>query len=463
MTKHEHYHFIEIAGNAMSGVALAVRQLGFKVTGSDVNAYPSATTQLLEDQGVEWWREPSPERLEGVSRIIVSGVTMPDFPELVWAKEHNVPVISFAELVGELTHGEENIVVSGTHGKTTTSSMIAWVLESAGLQPDYMIGIKPKNFSSSVSLRHKKVAVIEGDEYTASQLVRRPKFDFYHPDRLILTSLEMDHPDVFKDLADISGHFQSLIGGLKDGSHLYKWVGSEALAALETPTGVMVSTYGVEAGEWQAVNVGYGRDGMSYDLTHKGEPRGHLRVPLYGVHNVANSVAAVALLLDYGLSHDEIQKGLNGFRGASRRFELTSAPNAAVRVIDDYAHHPTEVKATIAAAKRHFGGRLIVAFRPHTYSRTQTLLADYYEAFAEADIAFITDIESAREVGHAHTVTAEDVVRGASGNVYYEPDRDKLVDRIAAEARPDDTILCMSVSGYNRLAKSVATRLEQTT
>lgn len=250
-------HFIEIAGSAMSGVALAARDMGHKVTGSDVLAYESATTELLEEKGVSWWREPAPERLEGVDLIIVSGVTTADFPELVWARAHNVPVISFAEFVGQMTKGEDTIVVAGTHGKTTTASLITLILEDARREPDFMIGIKPRNFGASVRLNHGKVAVIEGDEYTATQLEIRPKFDFYHPNRLILTSLEMDHPDVFKDLAQVTSHFQSLVCGLPDNSYLYRWVGSEALAELTIPEQVTVVDYGVAAGYWSAEHVSY--------------------------------------------------------------------------------------------------------------------------------------------------------------------------------------------------------------
>ena len=386
--------------------------------------------------------------------------TAPDYPELVWAAEHKVPVVSFAEFAGEIMAHEERLVVAGTHGKTTTTSMIAWILDSAGRRPDFLIGIQPLNFNSSVRLEGGKVAVIEGDEYTASQLDRRPKFDYYHPDRLILTSLEMDHPDVFKDLADIVTHFRRLVGGLQPGSYLYKWVGSKELQHLVAPVGVKVQTYGIQAGDWLAQKVNYGQTGLSYDLVHGAENYGRLNVPLFGAHNVANSVAASSLLLDFGLTFKEIQAGFSSFLGAARRFQLISEPPASIRVIDDYAHHPTEVAATIAAAKQHFDGRVIVAFRPHTFSRTVALLEEYRRAFALADVAFITDIEGAREKAQAAAVSGDDIVQGGEGNLFYEPGRDKLIERLAAEARPGDTILCMTVSGYDHLAESVASRLK---
>ena len=456
--KAEHLHFLGIAGHAMRGVAWAAAGLGYQVSGTDENAYEPGVT-WLNQHGIRWWREPDAAHLEGISRLIISGHIPTDHAELVAAQAQGIPIWSYPELIDHLTKGERRIVVAGTHGKTTTTALITWILESAGRKPDFLIGIQPNNFASSVRLEHGSVVVVEGDEYRASQLDARSKFAFYHPDVLVLTSLELDHPDLFPDLESVTKRFKQLVSDMSGQRQIYYWGGSELVRSVVTTSQVQSASYDLEGADWEARKVKYLSEGLQFSLLNKGRVVAQLAVSLYGKHNVLNTIAASAAAMGEGVKPEELTTALRSFKGASRRFERVSQPGDPITVIDDYAHHPSEVKTTIEAVKLHFGGRVIAVFRPHTYSRTLTLLKEYQRAFEPADLAFIADIEGAREQHLAGKVSGEDIAKGVGSSASYEPDRTKLMDRMIEAARPGDTVLVMTVNGYGGLAQELSRRL----
>lgn len=450
-------HFLGIAGSTMAGIAVACRERGYEVTGTDPGAYPPVT-DWLDEQKITWWRKPDATHLDGVDEIVISGGTLPDDIELVAAHERNVPITSYAKFIGTLTAEQRSIVIAGTHGKTTTTSLVAWLLEAGGKQPDFLIGIQPRNFDTSVRLGGGAVVILEGDEYKASSLDERSKFSYYHPDVMAVTSLEMDHPDLFKGMEDISRRFIDVVKSMPTGGRFLYCADYSDLAAVAKAAACPTESYG-ESGDWQATGIRYEPEGIAFDVQHAGSYVGHFAAPLYGRHNVANCLAAIAVVLGEGLDAKQIQAGLAGFRGAARRFAFVSAPEAAVKVIDDYAHHPTEIAATIEAARAHFDGRIIAVVRPHTYSRVTKLLPEFRHAVAQADRAFVTDIEGAREQPVTGSVVAREITNGLDGAVY-EPDRTALVDQVVAAARPGDVVLSMTVSGYEGLAAELARRLQ---
>lgn len=449
-------HFLGITGHAMRGLADSARGLGYEVSGTDEGAYPPGT-DWLDERGITWWRESDPEHLKGVDQVIISGHVQADHPELVAAEQQDITVRSFPELVADLVTDARRIVIAGTHGKTTTASLVAWILESAGRNPDYLIGIKPHNFDSSVRLTGSDVAVIEGDEYRASQLDTKSKFAYYKPDVLVVTSVEMDHPDFFKDLGDISARFETLVRDLPSGGQYVYWQGSEVAVRLAAGSPAPAEAYDYSDAAWNATDLSFEPDGIHFTAVHDGENLGDVRVPLYGRHNALNALAAIAVTKGEGVSFKDLQEALQGFKGASRRFDVVS--DGPVRVLDDYAHHPTEVATTIEAAKLHFAGRVIAVFRPHTFSRTKTLLKEYQSAFKDADQAFVADIEGAREAHLAATVSGEDIAKGAGELVAYVPQRSELLESVARAAQRGDTVLCMSVNGHDGFAAELAERL----
>lgn len=454
-----HLHFLGIGGHAMRGLALAARELGYTVTGTD-EAYPPGS-DWLDEHDFTWWRKPAIKHLDGVDEVIVSGHVQPDHPELIAATQREIPIRSFPELVAELTARARRIVIAGTHGKTTTTSLLVWILEAAGRHPDFLVGIKPHNFDSSVRLAGAAVAVIEGDEYRSSQLDDIPKFLHYRPDVLALTSVEMDHPDFFKDIAAITARFRELVKGLPKHGRLVYWEGSEIARQLSKVFRGERTSYGLAGADWSAEHVRFEPEGLRFALKHHRETLGELAVPLFGEHNVLNVIAASAIALGEGVPFEVLQRALTEFQGASRRFDRITEPGDPVIVIDDYAHHPTEAATTIRAAKLHFPGRVIAVYKPHTYSRTKKLLKEYQRAFGDADQTFITQIESAREKGKTPKVSGADIAKGAGKSVRYIADRDKLLEAVVKAARPGDTVLSMSVNGNDDFARAVADRLQR--
>jgi UDP-N-acetylmuramate--L-alanine ligase len=453
-------YFIAIAGHTMSGLALAARELGYTVTGLDEPAAPPGST-WLDEHNFTWWRKFKPSQLDGVTAVIVTGAyANDDYPAIIEARRRHLPIKSYAQLWGELTAGERMIDVAGTHGKTTTTSLITWLLEAAGRHPDYLIGVRPANFDTSVRLAGSDLAVAEGDEYRASQLETKSKVQYHHPDVLVLTSVELDHPDFFPTEADYVRRFTEIVAALPKTGQLIAWGESESVTTVAASATCPVLTYGLKTGAYTARHIAHEPTGLSFNLHHQEDNLGRLLVPLYGRHNVLNTLAAAATALSEGLTMAQITAATSNFKGTYRRFRLLSSATDAVTVIDDYAHHPTEVATNLQAAKLHFPGRRIVAvLRPHTYSRTKALLKNWQQAFSDADLVFITDIEGARESPLTAGVSGRDIVTELPMPAHYTPDRSALVSQLKTAAKPGDVVLCFSVSGYDNLAEELAKKL----
>lgn len=445
----------------MRGLALAARDLGYEVTGLDPGAEEGDGTQWLAARQLQWSREFTPAQLDGVTAIIVTGIPVPD-AVTDEARRRHIAMKSYAELVGELTEGQHVIAVAGTHGKTTTTALIAWLLESAGRKPDYLIGIRPFNFDSSVRLESSEVFVAEGDEYRASTLETKSKVQFYHPDTLVLTSVEHDHPDLFPTAKDYEQRFQDIVAGVPKDGRLIAWGESLSVTQAAKSAHCQISTYGLALGDYTARDISYLPGGIEFDIENHGGILGRLAVPLYGKHNVLNALAATTTALTEGLSVDQVIAGAAGFKGTYRRFNLLTPEGANITVIDDYGHHPTEIATNLEAAKLHFPGRRIICvFRPHTYTRTQTLLKQWQKSFNDADLVYVTDIEGAREQGTEHTVSGNDIVQALKMPALYTPNRPELISRLQRDTKPGDIVLCFTVSGYHNLAEELANVLNQ--
>lgn len=446
----QHMHFLGIAGHAMRGIALAAQQLGYSVSGTDEGAVPPGS-DWLDAQHLTWWSRPDPKHLEGVDKLIVSGGSPPDHPEIVAARQRQIPILSFAQLLDELLQAEQRLVISGTHGKTTTAALVAWILESAGFSPSFVIGAPTANFSSTTHLVTSKYAVIEGDEYRASQLDTNSKLFYYHPDYLLITSVEMDHPDFFKNLDAVVAKFSEVANAMKPTQVIvYNALDSLAAKVAQASPARAVS-YGSGA-DYFASNVSFNDEGIKLSISATGQELGPLQVGLYGQHNVANTLGAVALARELGVSEEAIKKALASFKGTYRRFSITNSKQG-FRVIDDYAHHPTAIATNIEAVRRHFGGKCIAVLQPHTFSRTRALAAGFAQALKGADRAYVLDIEAARENNQASSFSSAQLADGKT--VFYQPDAHQLVQDIAARADSDTTVLVMSVSNQDELIQNL--------
>jgi UDP-N-acetylmuramate: L-alanyl-gamma-D-glutamyl-meso-diaminopimelate ligase len=462
-----HAHFLGICGYAVSGLALVAKEMGYTVTGSDEDAYPP-TTDTLTAAGIPWRNAHEAENLKrwGTPDVVIQGNQVrADNVEAQAARRMGLRVTSEPEFYYELTQERLRIAVCGTHGKTTTASLIAWILEDAGRKPGYRLGITAKNFDRSAAMGTGPEFVFEGDEYTTSAEDPRPKFYHFHPEIAVLTNVELDHPDVYPDLPSYRAAFELLPRHLPASGLLVACADDTLAMEIAGQAVCPVQTYGIASSvaDWRAEGIEFDAESTRFQVVRAGSPWLAAHTELAGRHNVLNTLAAVAVAAHLGLAPEQIGQGVRTFHGASRRFELVGEA-AGVAVIDDYAHHPSEVRATIAAARaRYPQARVIAIYVPHTYSRTHALLDAYGDAFAGAELALIGPIEPARERHLAHTVSAGEVAARAQTHT-----RAEVVDsakaaaaRAAATARPGDVVLCMSVRGFDRVALKVVAALRE--
>ncbi len=459
------YYFIGICGQVMSGLALQLAREGHRVSGVAINAYPPASTDLIE-AGIEFYTTYDKSHLKHQDMVVLANDIPADNIELLEAKRLHLEIKSFPQLVEELTARKKRIVVSGTHGKTTTTTLIAWLLDQAGYNPDYLIGMKGANLGRSVKLSDSQVVIIEGDEYSSSQIDRRSKFMFYHPDILILTSLEWDHPDLFPTFDHVIKAFDELVDSMPSDKIIIACADDPYLPQLLSGKPHRIIWYG-QTGEsdWKINSQKYHpQTTFTLQSIHQ---HVDIKSPLAGQHNTLNVSAAYIVCNLLGISDSSFSKGLQTFAGADRRFVITGQVNH-ITIIDDYAHHPSEIKATISGAKQRFvqqwrHGSMWACYQPHTYSRVKALLQDYASAFSSADHILLLPIEAAREESISADISSSDIARQiiSPADIHVVEDVDQALDRLAEQLQPGDVLLSMSVANSHQLPQRLTNLLEQ--
>jgi UDP-N-acetylmuramate--L-alanine ligase len=450
-----HVHFLGICGYAVSGAALVALEQGWQVSGSDDQAYPP-TTDILTAAGVDWIDGSDAANLErwGIPDLVVVGnQTRATNPEWLAARDRGLPVCSEIEFYLRLTTDRHRIAVCGTHGKTTTASLLAHMLDVSGMNPGFRLGSTSLDLGGSARLGSGPF-VFEGDEYTTAPWDPRPKFLHIEPAAVCVTRLELDHPDVYPTLAAYRAPFSELAGSLPERGLLVLCADDPECVALATHANCRVLTYGTGAGaDWQ-VQIGDDHDGAQhFTLTHQGASTA-VTLTFPGVHNALNATAALLLATDAGAPWRTIVDACATFKGPARRFAVCGDVDR-VTVVDDYAHHPTEVEATIAAARLRYPGRRIVAIHtPHTYSRTRTLLEDYAHSFRGAGLVILGPIEAARERGMAAGVSSHDVAARAavSAPVQVVDSADEAVALVQRMVREGDVLVVLSLGGFDKMA-----------
>ena len=459
--KQIHVHILAICGYATSGLALMAKDLGYRVTGSDEDAYPPNST-LLKQAGIKWESQHRPENLTKYGRpdLVILGNQIRDGnPEILEAYKLGLKVISDSEFFYRLTANRRRIVVCGSHGKTTTSALISWILEVAGRHPGFRLGTVVKNFKTSVRLGQGQEFVFEGDEYTTTFEDQRPKFFHFHPHLAIINNIEWDHPDVFRTRRVYLSIFKKyLVSRMSKEGLLVVNSDDKNVTKVIKNAPCRVVTYGLKTGEYQAHQAKFGLRGVRFQVSKLGQKIGGFSLPLFGFHNVGNGLAAIATCLNLKVPVSKIKSGLKTFQGTSRRFEIMGTKRG-ITVIDDYAHHPTKARETIAGARlRYPKARIFVVYVPHTFSRTKSLLKEYTTAFLGADFVIIPDIEPARERHLASLIHSRDLVSLISKkqrNVFYLPKIEEVVDFVTKRSHRGDVILCMSVRGFGKIAQKI--------
>ncbi|HYM49634.1 MAG TPA: Mur ligase family protein [Candidatus Limnocylindrales bacterium] len=459
-------HFIGICGYAVSGLALVARQLGHEVSGSDEDAYPP-TTDLLTAAGIPWVDGHSEENLKrwGTPELVVQGNQVrPDNVEAAAARRLNLRIVSEAEFWGELTRDRVRVVVCGSHGKTTTAALITYILRQARRNPGFRLGMAAADLGAAAGWGTGREFVFEGDEYTSAAFDPRPKFLHFAPQIAVLTNVDWDHPDVFPDPQAYEAVFRQLVEFLGSEDRLIACGDDPTVRRLLPRTRAIVETYGLRGGvDWQGRDLTPDGEGMRFTAWNGGKVVAVVSTRIPGSHNAANALAALATTVRLGVPAEQAVEAIGRFRGAGRRFEIKGEVRG-VTVVDDYAHHPSEVRATLEAAQERFHpGRVLALFVPHTFSRTLALLDGYGQAFRGCAMALIGPIEPARERHLANTVSAEQVAARIEGvpEVGVVDSARAAAYRLAAEARPGDAIICMSVRGFDDVVSKTLEVLER--
>ena len=381
--------FVGIGGIGMSGIAELLHNLAFNISGSDLNE--NENVRRLKDAGVKVHIGHHPNNINGYDALVYSSAIPKENSEIVRARQKGIPVIKRAEMLGELLNVKEtSIAVGGTHGKTTTSSMIGALLNSAKMDPTLVVGGLVHKFNSNSALGDGEVIVAEADEFDRSFLALKPTIN-------VVTNIELEHTDCYKDLQDLQKAFIQFCKSVPFYGESIVCIDSPAvrkiLPFIERP----MTTYGRSRdAAYRARKIRFNENKSTYIVSYREECLGEINLNVPGEHNVMNSLAAVTLGLEMGLSFTEIQKGILSYSGVRRRFDIKGIHND-IMVVDDYAHHPTEVKATIQAARIGWNKRIIAVFQPHLYSRTRDFYKEFASALVLADYVILTDIYPARE------------------------------------------------------------------
>jgi UDP-N-acetylmuramate: L-alanyl-gamma-D-glutamyl-meso-diaminopimelate ligase len=472
MDDKKHIHLIGICGTAMASLAGMLKQRGFHVTGSDAAAYPPMS-DFLAELGIPVAQPFDPRNLEPRPDLVVVGNAMSrGNAELEQVLDQRIPFCSLPQLLHEeFLRGKEVLVVAGTHGKTTTTSMLAWIFHTAGMQPSFLIGGIAENFGSSFHLGQGKYFILEGDEYDTAFFDKGPKFLHYFPDAVILTSVEFDHADIYKDLDAVETAFKRLVNLIPRRGRIVAFdgvageaTGSASLERCLSKAFCPVERYGMGArADWRITDLKFEAGRTSWSVLHKDRPWAELEFPLAGEYNVWNATAAAALGFEYGISKDEIAAALKTFKSVKRRLEVKAQVNG-ITIIDDFAHHPTAIAGTLKALRaRYAGARLWAILEPRSNTlRRRVLQADLARSLALADEVVVAGVFRSEAVPVNERLELPELaadVKKLGGRVRLLADADEIVQTIAPEMRNGDVVAILSNGGFGGIYEKLPARL----
>jgi UDP-N-acetylmuramate: L-alanyl-gamma-D-glutamyl-meso-diaminopimelate ligase len=467
--KPQHIHLIACCGTGMGSLAGMLKAHGYHVTGSDQHVYPPMSTQL-EAWGIPLYTGFRAEHLEPRPDLVVVGNAVSRHnPEAMAVQAAGIPALSFPQALAHFFIQKRHaVVVTGTHGKSTTTALIAWLLCHAGYDPGVFVGAVMQNFNSTFRLGQGSHFVVEGDEYDSAYFDKAPKFLHYRPRTAVLTSLEFDHADIYRDLPHVRSAFVRFVQLLPADGCLIACADQPHVRDLLTTVPILASvqTYGLEAGaDWQVTECHPTPPGMQATVHYRGTFYGHFTSPLPGRHNVQNLLAALAVANHLGLSATHIAAGLSTFRHIKRRCEVRGEVDG-VTVIDDFAHHPTAVHVTLEAVRQAYpGARLWAVFEPRTAtSRRAIFQQEYAAALQLADRVILADVYHKEQLGDAACLSPAMIVQALQQQgipAWFYPTTEAIMAHICREAHPADVILIMSNGGFDNIHQRLLTALAQ--
>ena len=454
-------HFIGVGGIGMSGIAEILLNLGHRVSGSDLKHTP--VTERLARLGATIYEGHAASNVEGADVVVTTSALSRDNPEVLAARRLGIPVIQRAEMLAELMRLKYGVAVAGMHGKTTTTSMIASVLAAGGLDPTVVVGGRVEAMGSSARLGRSEYLVAEADESDRSFLKLAPIL-------AVVTNLDREHMDCYRDMEDIEWSCLEFMNRVPFYGAAIACVDDPLLAALLPRVHRRVLTYGVAADAMFRLEVltekpcsapsGHDRQSSSFVVHHRGEKLGQFALSVPGIHNLRNATAAVAVGVQLGIAPDRIAAALREFRGVERRFQHKGEVHG-VTVIDDYGHHPTEIRATLQAARQCGFRRVLVLFQPHRYTRTRDLQAEFRHCFDDADAVWITDIYAASEAPIPGVDAVSLVKNIEHPQIRYAASFGSVAEDLARAAEPGDLILTMGAGNIHTAGALVLAALER--
>jgi len=453
--KVRHVHFVGIGGIGMSGIAEVLINLGYQVSGSDLTE--SETTQRLQKLGAQIFIGHRPENLQAADVVVISSAIRPDNPEVVSAKERLIPVIPRAEMLAELMRMKYGIAVAGTHGKTTTTSMIATVLAHAGLDPTAVIGGKLNIFGSNAKLGQGEILVAEADESDGSFLQLSPII-------AVVTNIDPEHLDYYRELSRMQEAFLKFINKVPFYGLAVLCRDNENLQSLFPHIRKPFVTYGLtdEANFW-AKEIKFAELQTSFVAGEGQKELGRIEMRLPGRHSIYNALATLATARELDIPFPVVQQALASFSGVQRRFEI-KGEIGGIMVVDDYGHHPTEIKATLRAAKEGWNRRTVVIFQPHRYTRTRDLFKEFLTAFQDADVLLITGIYPAGE-DPLPGITAQGLFEGLKGyghkDVTLILDKNEIPERLWGRLQPGDMVITLGAGDIWKVGRELIRKLRE--
>ncbi len=452
-----HIHFVGIGGIGMSGIAELLLNLGHQVSGSDIQE--SEITRRLETLGATISYSHQPQQVAGADAVVVSSAIDADNPEVAAANmDYHIPVIRRAEMLAELMRLKYAVLVAGAHGKTTTTSMVGTVMAEGGLDPTVIIGGRLNAWGTNAKLGQGDFVVAEADESDGTFLL-------YSPTISLVTNIDTEHLDFYKDLDEIKETFLEFINQVPFYGVNILCLEDENIQSLLPRIKKRMVTYGFSAqADFQARDLAFDGLNVSYRAFHREQELGKVTLPIPGRHNALNSLGAVAVGHELEIPFSAICRGLQEMTGVQRRFQIKGEVNG-VTVIDDYGHHPTEIKAVLKTMASSFPGRRrFVLFQPHRYTRTQALFEDFTTAFYQSDVLIVTEIYAASEPVipgvHAEKLTTA-IQKHGHGNVRYIPDHLALVPSLVEEVREGDVVLTLGAGNIWQTGEALLEKLKE--
>jgi UDP-N-acetylmuramate--alanine ligase len=455
--KTQHIHLVGIGGSGMSGIAEVLLTLGYKVSGSDLAL--SETTRRLEELGGRIAIGHHESNIGEAQVVVISSAVSPANPEVAAAKAKQIPVIPRAEMLAELMRLKYGVAIAGAHGKTTTTSMVANVLAQGGLDPTMVIGGKVNALGSHARLGRGDLLVAEADESDGSFLRLSPTI-------VAVTNIDREHLEHYGTMERLNESFLEFINKVPFYGLAVLCADNERVRALLPRVVKRYHTYGLQEHDgypldFRATEISLRQWGSEFRAHFRGKNLGPFRLAIPGVHNVSNALIAIAIGLELDVPVDLIRKGLAAFSGVERRFHLRGE-KAGIMVVDDYGHHPTEIRATLAAAKQGWDRRLVVLFQPHRYSRTRDLAEEFAHAFDQADVLFMTDIYAAGEQpipGISGQALVNAVRASGHAAVTYVERKEILPDQVVPALKPGDLVLTLGAGDIWKAGLGVLDRL----